>query len=128
MAHVDANKEIARVVPVISAIVSRVRIPISIDTSKAEVAEAALASGASIVNDVRGLTCDPELGAVVARRNAPLVLMHDVAPDGDGDRPGGRGQSRHLLGAPGFEISAHDIHDGLLRGCPAQVCAPTKTN
>jgi dihydropteroate synthase len=77
--------ELARVVPVINALAERVSIPISIDTSKAAVAEAALAAGATIVNDVRGLTADPELAAVVARSGAPVVVMHDVRPDGRGD-------------------------------------------
>lgn len=80
---VAAVDEMARVVPIVAAIVERVAIPVSIDTSKAAVAEAALNAGASIVNDVRGLTADPELGAVVARHDVPIVLMHDVPPEGD---------------------------------------------
>ena len=56
--------------------------PISIDTSKAAVAEAALAAGAAMVNDVRGFTRDPELAPVTARAGVPAVVMHDVAPDG----------------------------------------------
>lgn len=78
---VSAREEIARVVPVIEAIAARVTLPISIDTSKAAVAEAAIAAGASIVNDVRGLLGDPELAEVVARHGLPVVLMHDAAPD-----------------------------------------------
>src|SRR5687767_9322583 len=53
---VDAADEIERVVPVIQAIAHRVRVPISVDTSKAAVAEAAIAAGASMINDVRGFT------------------------------------------------------------------------
>lgn len=82
---VAAAEEVARVVAVIQALARQVTIPISIDTSKAEVADAALTAGASIVNDVRGLTADPDLAAVVARSGAPVVVMHDVPPDGRGD-------------------------------------------
>ncbi len=68
--------EIARVVPVIEALAKRFDAPISIDTRKAAVAEAALASGASIVNDVSGLGFDPQLAQVAARAEATLVLGH----------------------------------------------------
>lgn len=74
--RVPAGEEIQRTVPVISAIVERFGIPVSIDTSKSEVAAAALDAGAEIVNDVSGLRFDPELAAVAAERGAGLVLMH----------------------------------------------------
>ena len=73
---VTAIQEIERVVPVIEHLVRGVTIPLSIDTSKASVAEAALRAGASIVNDVSGATFDPELMHVVKRHSATLVLMH----------------------------------------------------
>jgi dihydropteroate synthase len=82
---VPAAEEIARVVPVIRAVAARVTIPISIDTSKAAVAETALAAGARLINDVRGLTADPDLAAVAARAGVPVVVMHDRPPDGRGD-------------------------------------------
>jgi dihydropteroate synthase len=69
-------EERARVLPVIEALVKRVSIPVSVDTYKAAVADAALAAGASMVNDISGLRYDPALGPVVARHGAPLVLMH----------------------------------------------------
>jgi dihydropteroate synthase len=72
----DAAEERSRVLPVIEALARRVSVPISIDTYKASVAEAALRAGASIVNDVSGLRYDPALGETVARHGAPLVLMH----------------------------------------------------
>lgn len=78
---VSPEEEARRVVPVILALAQQVSIPISIDTSKAIVAERALSAGASFVNDVRGLTADPELAAVIARAGAPVVVMHDVSPD-----------------------------------------------
>ncbi len=73
---VTAEDEIARVVPVIEAVVRFTTVPISIDTTKAEVAEAALAAGAGMVNDVSALQFDPEMGKVVAAAAVPLVVMH----------------------------------------------------
>jgi dihydropteroate synthase len=68
--------ERARVLPVIEALVTRVSIPVSVDTYKAGVADAALSAGASIVNDISALRYDPALGPVVAKHGVPLVLMH----------------------------------------------------
>jgi dihydropteroate synthase len=82
---IDQEEELRRLLPVLRAIAERVSVPISVDTSKAAVAEAALDAGASIVNDIRGFTRDPELAAVVARHGVPAILMHDIAPDGHGD-------------------------------------------
>jgi dihydropteroate synthase len=87
-APVSAAEELARVIPAVAAVAQAVGLPISIDTSKAAVAEAALDAGASIVNDVRGLLRDPELAAVVARRQVPVVIMHDVVPEGPSDLVG----------------------------------------
>lgn len=75
-AAVDADEETRRVVPVIKALARRVTVPISVDTTKAEVARAALDAGAEIVNDVSGLRFDPALADVTARAGAGLVLMH----------------------------------------------------
>lgn len=76
-AEVPVAEEIARTVPVIEALrAGGMRAPISIDTRKAMVAAAALAAGATVVNDVSGLDFDPALGPLVARTQAPLVLMH----------------------------------------------------
>lgn len=74
---VDAATELARVLPVISGLKARSEVPISIDSYKAEVVEAALAAGASIVNDVWGAQRDPRIAAVAARVGAPMVLMHN---------------------------------------------------
>ncbi|KAB2922336.1 MAG: dihydropteroate synthase [Bacteroidetes bacterium] len=73
---VTADEEIRRVLPVIERLAVRTDAPISIDTTKAEVAEAALSSGAGIVNDISGLRFDPRIAGVAARHRAPLVLMH----------------------------------------------------
>jgi dihydropteroate synthase len=73
---VPAEEEIRRVVPVVERLRARgFALPISVDTSKAEVARAALAAGADLVNDVRALE-DPELARAVAEAGVPVVLMH----------------------------------------------------
>lgn len=84
-AAISVEEELARLLPPLRAISTRVDVPISVDTSKAAVAAAALDAGASIVNDVRGLTGDPDLALLVAARGVPVIVMHDVAPDGRGD-------------------------------------------
>jgi dihydropteroate synthase len=73
---VPAAAEIARVVPVIEALVRRDLGPVSVDTRKAVVAAAALGAGAAAVNDVSGLAFDPALGGVVAGAEAGIALMH----------------------------------------------------
>jgi dihydropteroate synthase len=70
------SAELDRVLPVIERLAALVRVPISVDTYKAAVADAALATGASIVNDISGLRYEPALGNVVAKRGAALILMH----------------------------------------------------
>jgi dihydropteroate synthase len=75
-AAVEADEEAGRLLPALRAIVARTRLPISIDTTKAAVARAALDAGAAIVNDISGLRYDPDLGRVVAEAGAGLVLMH----------------------------------------------------
>ncbi len=75
-AVVDEAEERARVLPVLEKIAGRLRIPISVDTYKAAIASAAVDAGASIINDVSGLTYEPGLGAVAARTGAALILMH----------------------------------------------------
>jgi dihydropteroate synthase len=74
-APVGAEEELRRVEPVVAGLVGA-GAAISVDTSKAEVAEAAIEAGASIVNDVTALRGDPEMAALVADRGAGVVLMH----------------------------------------------------
>jgi dihydropteroate synthase len=76
---VPAEEEIERVVPVIEAVAGGLGARVSVDTYKPAVARAAIAAGASIVNDVSGLR-DPELADVCAQTGAALVLMHTIAP------------------------------------------------
>jgi dihydropteroate synthase len=75
-APVDEDEEIRRVVPVIAGLTSRTTVTISIDTSKAAVAAAALEAGASVVNDVTAGRHDPDILSVVARAGAGYVVMH----------------------------------------------------
>lgn len=69
--------EKSRVVPIVEAISSEVDLPISIDTTWAEVAEAAVDAGATVVNDISGFLTDPDLSSLVADRNVGVVLMHN---------------------------------------------------
>ncbi|MGH7496359.1 MAG: dihydropteroate synthase [bacterium] len=73
---VSAEEEMARVLPIIQALSSVIDVPISIDTYKAAVAEAAIQAGAAMVNDVSGLSFDPKMAEVVAYHQVPLVVMH----------------------------------------------------
>ncbi|MFV1995915.1 MAG: dihydropteroate synthase [Verrucomicrobiales bacterium] len=73
--EVSAGQELERVLPVIRALAAE-GVLLSIDTSKAEVADAALVAGAAILNDVTGLCGDPEMAAVAARHRAGLIVMH----------------------------------------------------
>ena len=76
-ARIDVQEELRRVLPVISQLASLVSVPLSVDTCRAPVAEQALAAGATIVNDVWALTRDAELGGVIARHDAYVILMHN---------------------------------------------------
>jgi dihydropteroate synthase len=73
---ISIEEELRRVMPVLKALRGRVRIPISIDTRKAAVAEAAIAAGAEIINDVSALRFDPALGEIARRHRVPIILMH----------------------------------------------------
>jgi dihydropteroate synthase len=91
--EVDDAEERRRVIPVIEGLASRVRVPISVDTYKAATADAAIAAGAAMVNDVSGLRYDSALAGVVAARRTPVVLMHT------------RGRSRDMYA----QASYHDV-------------------
>lgn len=73
---VSVEEELRRVVPIVEALAGRIEVPVSVDTTKAAVARAALAAGAEIVNDISGLRFDPALADECARAGAGLVLMH----------------------------------------------------
>ena len=91
---ISADEEMRRVLPVIERLSRQVDTPVSIDTSKAEVAAAALEAGAVMLNDVWGLRHDPQIAGVSARFGVPAVVMHNQR-----DRP-----FRDVIG---------DIRDGL---------------
>ncbi|MEL3974710.1 dihydropteroate synthase [Rossellomorea oryzaecorticis] len=74
---VSADEEIARVVPIIEALVKEVDVPISIDTYKAETARKAIEAGAHIINDVWGAKKDPFMAEVAAEKGVPIILMHN---------------------------------------------------
>jgi dihydropteroate synthase len=99
----SADEELARVLPVIEALAGRLKIPISIDTRKAAVAEAAIAAGAEIVNDVTGLRADPEIAGVAKRNRVPLILMHM------------RGEPRTMQKQPFARNAVRDVVSGLKR-------------
>ena len=73
---VKVTEEIKRVVPVIEAVARQTNVPISIDTSKAAVAQAAIDAGAEIINDVTGLTGDPDMIKVAKETGAGICAMH----------------------------------------------------
>ncbi len=95
---VSQEEELNRVIPVIRKAVKRIKIPISIDTRKSEVARQALDSGASIVNDISGLTWDEKMISVVGKvKDAKVVLMHM------------QGVPRTMQANPFYEDTVEDI-------------------
>ncbi len=74
--YVSAEEEMGRVIPLIAAIRKEMSIPISVDTRKKTVAQAAIEAGADIINDISALSDDPELAPYAARMGVPVILMH----------------------------------------------------
>ncbi|MBX3442290.1 MAG: dihydropteroate synthase [Planctomyces sp.] len=75
-APVDMDEECRRILPVVERLAGRTSVPISIDTTKGEVARRALGAGARIVNDISGLAADPEMPRVCARADCGVIAMH----------------------------------------------------
>jgi len=98
---VTAEEELRRVLPVLEKLRGRLKIPISIDTAKSSVAEAAANAGAEILNDVTGLRNDPRIAEVARRRKLPLILMHM------------HGEPRTMQKAPFARNILHDVTLGL---------------
>lgn len=95
---VDADEELRRLLPVIAAVAAaHPEVPISVDTYKAAVAEAAVAAGAAIINDVWGFQRDPAMAAVAARSGAGVVLMHQRGDVGSGDIHAGKDDQLDVL-------------------------------
>jgi dihydropteroate synthase len=74
--QVSVEEEMRRVLPVLAKLQGKLRIPVSIDTTKSQVARAAIGLGAEIINDISGLRFDPEVADIAAEAGAALVLMH----------------------------------------------------
>jgi len=101
---ISIEEELRRTIPVIEALAKEIRIPISIDTCKAEVAKNALDAGAEIVNDISGLRYDPRMPEVVAAYKAPVVIMHM------------KGTPKDMQKAPVYEALIPEIMDYLREG------------
>jgi dihydropteroate synthase len=87
---ITLEEEVRRVVPVIERVAARVNIPISLDSSKYEVARRALAAGATMLNDQWGLKTEPKLADLAARNNIPIILMSNQRDIGGYDAGVGR--------------------------------------
>jgi len=74
--YIEEEEELRRLLPVVKRLVEEIEVPISIDTYKSKVAEESLKLGAHIINDIKGLKGDPEMAKVVAKYNAPIIIMH----------------------------------------------------
>lgn len=100
---ISAEEELQRLLPVLGGLRRLLKIPISIDTQKAEVAEAAVDAGAQLINDTSGLKKDPRIAAVAARHGVPLILMHM------------RGEPLSMQKAPFAEDVIEDVTSGLTK-------------
>ena len=101
---ITIEEELRRTIPVIESLSKEIRIPLSIDTYKSEVAKRALDVGASIVNDISGLRFDPEMPEVVSEYKVPVVIMHT------------RGRPRDMQQNPVYEALIPEIMDYLRAG------------
>ena len=82
---ISADEELARVIPVVEALATELKAPISVDTYKAEVARSAIRAGAAMINDVWGFRRDPDMAGVAADADVPVVLMHNQRHTGYDD-------------------------------------------
>jgi dihydropteroate synthase len=104
---ISAKEELRRLLPVLERLRGRLKIPISVDTSKSEVAEAAAEAGAEILNDVTALRADPRLAEIARRRKLPVILMHM------------RGDPRTMQKKPFARSVLRDVTAGLRRAAAA---------
>jgi len=98
-----ASEELDRILPVLEALHGRLKIPVSVDTRRASVAELALRAGAELFNDVSGMKGDPRIAEVAARHRVPLILMHM------------RGEPRTMQVGPFARDVMKDVLQGLRR-------------
>ncbi len=101
-APLSVEEELRRVIPVLKQLSERVGVPMSIDTYKGPVAEAALDLGAVVINDISSLTYDPLLVSVVAKRGVPIILMHN------------RGRSQQMYREASYENVGQEVAIELL--------------
>ena len=94
---VSVEEEMERVIPVIETLSQRIDIPLSIDTTKAAVAEKAVLAGASIINDISALRIEPQLADVAVKYELPIILMHM------------KGTPKTMQESPTYEDLFHDI-------------------
>jgi dihydropteroate synthase len=99
----SAAEELDRILPVLEALRGRLKIPISVDTRRAAVAELAVRAGAEIINDISGLQHDPKTAGVACRQGAALILMHI------------RGEPRTMQAGPFARDVVKDVMQGLRR-------------
>jgi len=104
---VPEDEELARVMPVVETLASRLDVPISIDTRRARVAREAASAGAGLINDVTGLLGDPEMPAAVAETGAGCVIMHML------------GEPKTMQHRPQYDNLMADIARHLRRGMQA---------
>jgi dihydropteroate synthase len=102
-AEIPVAEELARLLPVLESLRGKLKIPISVDTQKAAVAEIAIGAGAAMINDVSGLRHDLRLAEVVAHHGVPVVLMHM------------RGTPRTMQKLPFAKDVMKDVLNGLRR-------------
>jgi dihydropteroate synthase len=101
---ITIDEELRRTIPVIKALAKDIKVPLSIDTYKSEVAKRALDAGASMVNDISGLRFDPEMSKVVSEYKVPVVIMHI------------KGTPRNMQVNPVYEALVPEIMDYLKEG------------
>jgi dihydropteroate synthase len=100
---ISADEELRRILPVIEGLRGEIGVPISVDTSKSQVAEVATAAGAEIVNDVTALRNDPRIAEIARRRKLALILMHM------------RGEPTTMQKKPFARDVLHDVKQSLRR-------------
>jgi dihydropteroate synthase len=100
---ISAQEELWRLLPVLAKLQGKLKIPISVDTSKFEVADAAADAGAEILNDVTALRNDPRIAEIARKRKLPLILMHM------------RGEPRTMQKKPFAKDVVRDVTEGLRR-------------
>ncbi len=108
---VSADEEMRRLLPVLEELRPQTQVPISVDTTKAEVAAAALERGADWINDITALRADPELSRVAAEHGAPVVLMHM------------QGLPATMQAAPSYDDVVAEVVDSLEERLGAAVAA-----